>query len=106
MQSWQAALKECERKLEKKDYRLAMKVKSLEDFDNELKTLVTVYSDDESARAIKLIIPTLYHYETFAQKFVDMMANPVETSLMWGLLFLVFKVATHALSISMLTSAS
>jgi len=39
-----------------------------------------------------LIYPTLDHYEKFAQNFVNMMAKPVDMSMMWGLLFLVFKV--------------
>ncbi|KAI1410375.1 hypothetical protein F5Y13DRAFT_192236 [Hypoxylon sp. FL1857] len=92
-QSWHESIKECERTLERHDHERAMQVKSLQNFRDELGKLFIEYPDDSSKKAIILIYPTLDHYETFAQNFVNMMANPVDTSMMWGLLFLVFKLA-------------
>ncbi|KAI0898720.1 hypothetical protein F4806DRAFT_506706 [Annulohypoxylon nitens] len=92
-QSWQDAIKRCEVSLEKHDYKRALQVKSRQDFREELGKLSSEYPDEQSRKAISLIHPHLDHYETFAQNFVDMMENPVDTSMMWGLLFLVFKLA-------------
>ncbi|KAF2753267.1 hypothetical protein EJ05DRAFT_504920 [Pseudovirgaria hyperparasitica] len=93
VQSWQEALKKCERVLEKHDHDRALRVKSLQNFRTELNSLLTEFPDEEPRRAITLIQPTLDHYEIFAQNFVNMMQNPVDTSMMWGLLFIVFKLA-------------
>ncbi|KAF4458057.1 NB-ARC and TPR domain protein [Fusarium austroafricanum] len=90
-EAWLAAIAECERKLDPVDYGRALQVKSVQDFRNELVGLT--YADDKPKKAISLIYPTLDHYEAFAQNFVNMMADPVDTSMMWGLLFLVFEVA-------------
>lgn len=92
-QSWQEALKHCEKTLERHDKQRAMGVKSLPDFQRELDGLLSEYTDEQSRKAIRLILPTLCHYEEFAHNFVNMMARPVETSMMWGLLFLVFEVS-------------
>ncbi|KAF0329893.1 transcriptional xre family [Colletotrichum asianum] len=92
-QSWRDALKECERTLERHDHERALGVKSIQDFRAELGKLTAEYKDEQSINAIRLIHPTLDHYETFAENFVTMMAHPVDTSMMWGLLFLVFKLA-------------
>ncbi|KAI0139030.1 hypothetical protein F4776DRAFT_47404 [Hypoxylon sp. NC0597] len=92
-ESWQESVKECERTLERYDYERALQVKSPQNFREELGKLFIEYPDEPSKKAIILIYPTLDHYETFARNFVDMMANPVDTSMMWGLLFLVFKLA-------------
>ncbi|KAK1830086.1 hypothetical protein QBC39DRAFT_426826 [Podospora conica] len=91
--SWHDTLKECEKRLERHDHDRALGVKSIQDFRAELVHLMAEYQDERSAKAIALIHPTLDHYETFAQNFVSMMANPVDTSMMWGLLYLVFKLA-------------
>ncbi|KAL3463576.1 P-loop containing nucleoside triphosphate hydrolase protein [Aspergillus heterothallicus] len=66
---------------------------SLEDFRRELETLLRDHPNERSTKAILLLYPTLEHYGTFAENFVNMMANPVETSMMWGLLCLIFKGA-------------
>lgn len=92
MESWQDTLKECEKTLEKGDRERALGVKSIQDFRNELEALQNKHPDQQSVRATKLIYPVLDDYETFAQNFVAMMAHPVDTSMMWGLLFLVFEV--------------
>lgn len=98
--SWNEALKTAEERLERNDHERAMQVKSREDFGAELENLLEEYQHDEHKKAIKLIYPTLTHYESFARNFVSMMSKPVDTSMMWGLLFLVFKVntATNVLS--------
>ncbi|KAI0377693.1 hypothetical protein F5Y04DRAFT_263483 [Hypomontagnella monticulosa] len=93
IQSWEDAINECEKKLERHDYERALLVKSLQEFGIELQKLLIEFPNEPSKKAINLIHPTLGHYETFAQNFVNMMANPVDTSMMWGLLFLVFKLA-------------
>ncbi|KAK6213364.1 putative pfs domain-containing protein [Colletotrichum tabaci] len=92
-QSWHDALKECEKTLERHDHERALGVKSIQDFRNELGSLSIEYQDEQSQKAFRLIHPTLDHYETFAKNFVSMMSHPVDTSMMWGLLFLVFKLA-------------
>jgi hypothetical protein len=78
--------------LERPDYERALQVTSLQGFQGALDGLITEHPDEQSKKAIALIHPTLDHYETFAQNFVSMMAHPVDTSMMWGLLFLVFNV--------------
>lgn len=93
LHSWEETLKECDKTLERQDRERALQVKSLEDFRGQLEILLKEYPDDRSRKAIMLIYPTLDHYGTFAENFVNMMANPVETSMMWGLLFLIFKVS-------------
>ncbi|KAF2116367.1 hypothetical protein BDV96DRAFT_51023 [Lophiotrema nucula] len=93
VQSWNEALKECEAKLERGDHERALLVRSLQDFRSELDNLVNEFTDAQSKKAIMLIHPTLDQYETFAKNFVTMMENPVDVSMMWGLLFLVFKLA-------------
>ncbi len=70
-------------------------MKSLVDFRNELNRLLSEYPNEQSRNAIRLIDPTLDQYQTFAQNFVSMMAHPVDTSMMWGLLFLIFKVKSQ-----------
>ncbi|KAK1455472.1 hypothetical protein CMEL01_04232 [Colletotrichum melonis] len=92
-ESWHAALRRCEATLERHDHERALGVKSIQDFRDELEKLTAEYQDRESHDAIRLIHPVLDHYETFAKNFVSMMAHPVDTSMMWGLLFLVFKLA-------------
>ncbi|KAK1636213.1 hypothetical protein BDP81DRAFT_489364 [Colletotrichum phormii] len=99
-QSWLDALKECEVTLERHDHGRALGVKSIQDFRDELEKLTAEYQDDESNNAIRLIHPVLDHYETFAKNFVSMMAHPVDTSMMWGLLFLVFKLALSGSSLA------
>ncbi|KAK7990146.1 hypothetical protein PG989_010461 [Apiospora arundinis] len=91
--AWNEALKTAEDRLERNDHERALQVKSLETFRDELENLLREYPDEQPKKAIKLIYPTLVHYEVFAQNFVTMMSNPVDTSMMWGLLFLVFKLA-------------
>ena len=44
-----------------------------------------------------LLYPILPHYEQFSKYFVDMLSEKVETSMMWGLLFLVIKVRLRQL---------
>ncbi|KAI1097155.1 P-loop containing nucleoside triphosphate hydrolase protein [Jackrogersella minutella] len=92
-QSWQDAIQQCEKTLERHDYIRALQVKSLQDFHNELGRLLVEHPNQPSITAILLIYPSLDHYAAFAQSFVNMMSNPVDTSMMWGLLFLVFKLA-------------
>lgn len=45
-----------------------------------------------------LLIPTLDHYEQFANSFVHLMHNEIEVSMMWGLLHLVLKVSLYSTS--------
>ena len=85
-------MKECEKTLEQHDHQRALQVQTLADFRGELESLMSEYPDPASKWAITLIYPTLDHYETFAQNFVKMMAEAVDVAMMWGLLFLVFKV--------------
>ncbi|KAI1087828.1 hypothetical protein F5B19DRAFT_46663 [Rostrohypoxylon terebratum] len=92
-QSWRDAVKQCEITLEKHDYKRALQVKSRQKFREELGQLSNEHPDGQSRKAISLVHPYLDHYDIFAQNFVNMMANPVDTSMMWGLLFLVFKLA-------------
>ncbi|KAI0426341.1 hypothetical protein F5Y09DRAFT_334237 [Xylaria sp. FL1042] len=81
LKSWREALRECERTLEQDDHQRALQTKSLQDFRAELEALMREYNDDN---------------------FVSMMAHPVDVSMMWGLLFLVFKLAlassTHSIT--------
>ncbi|KAI1654754.1 hypothetical protein F4813DRAFT_194925 [Daldinia decipiens] len=91
IESWNETVKECEKKLERRDWERALEVNSLEDFRHELRRLRSEYPDEPSRIAITLLYPTLDHYETFARIFVDMMYHPIDTSMMWGLLSLVFK---------------
>ncbi|KAI0115622.1 hypothetical protein GGR51DRAFT_503594 [Nemania sp. FL0031] len=93
VESWEEALKECRKRLEGDDRKRALQVKSLQDFRSELESLLKEYPNKPAMKAITLLYPTLEHYETFAQNFVAMMENPVDTSMMWGLLFLVLKLA-------------
>ncbi|KAI0888151.1 uncharacterized protein GGS22DRAFT_185531 [Annulohypoxylon maeteangense] len=92
-QSWQDTITQCERTLERPDLERALRVKSRQDFREELGKLLINYPDEPSKKAILLIHPHLDHYEVFARNFVDMMENPVDTSMMWGLLSLVFNLA-------------
>ena len=87
-------MSECRKKLEPEDFEHARQVKTLEDFRLELDAFGEEYMDAKSHKAIQLIHPALDQYRTFAQNFTEMMEHPVETSMMWGLLFLVFKVGT------------
>jgi len=95
-QSWHDTLQECERTLERHDRQRALQVKSLQDFRDELDHLLAAeypeHPDEQSRKAILLTHPTLDQYHTFAQNFAGVMACPVDTSIMWGLLFLIFKV--------------
>ncbi|CAH0056955.1 unnamed protein product [Clonostachys solani] len=93
LQSWHDALAECEKKLERQDHQRALQIKTLQDFRNELNHLLEQCSEERSRRAVLLLYPTLDDFETFAQNFVRMMLRPVDTSMMWGLLFLVLKLA-------------
>ncbi|KAI0104454.1 hypothetical protein F4814DRAFT_430828 [Daldinia grandis] len=96
IQSWNEAVKQCENKLERRDYERALEVNSPQDFRDELRRLLDEYPDEPSRIAITLLYPTLDHYETFARLFVDMMYHPIDTSMMWGLLSLVFKLALES----------
>lgn len=49
-------------------------------------------TQSEHADLLLLVVPTLEHYEQFADSFVALMLNKVDISMMWGLLFLVIKV--------------
>ncbi|KAI1458139.1 hypothetical protein F4805DRAFT_474585 [Annulohypoxylon moriforme] len=96
IQSWQDTIKQCEKTLERHDHERALQVKSLQDFRDELGKLLIEYPDDPSRKAILLIHPHLDYYEVFARNFIDMMENPVDTSMMWGLLSLVFRLALES----------
>lgn len=79
--------------MERLDYERALQVKSAGDFRKELDQLQKEYSTDAPRHVIGLLYPTLDHYDQFAQSFVRMMAQSVETSMLWGLLSLVIKVS-------------
>lgn len=70
----------------------ALKVGNTEDFNRELDHLQNEYSEEASLHVIGLLHPTLDHYEQFAQAFINMMAQAVEISMLWALLYLVVKV--------------
>ncbi|CAG8978830.1 hypothetical protein HYALB_00013204 [Hymenoscyphus albidus] len=65
-----------------------MEVELIGDFRSALSTLMSEYQDERSAKAILLMYRMLEHYKTFAESFISMMENPVEISMMWGLLSL------------------
>jgi hypothetical protein len=54
--------------------------------------LRTQYSEDTQKRVISLLYPALDNYDQFAVSFVKMMAEAVDVSMLWGLLYLVIKV--------------
>jgi hypothetical protein len=95
IESWKAAVAECDRQLEPQDHERALQVKNIADFRHELERLLQEYPDDDDAphHVIMLLLPALEHYEQFTQSFVRMMARKVETSMLWGLLYLVVKVS-------------
>ena len=92
IESWKATLEECKKKLEPSDHQRALEIKTLEDFRLELDKLQKEYREDAPKHVIMLLYPTLDHYDQFTQSFVKMMAQAVETSMLWGLLYLVVKV--------------
>lgn len=77
-----------------------MRVKSREDFVQEMSRLQQKHDNGTSSEIIGLLIPTLKHYEQFSSTFVRLMHNNVETSMMWGLLCLVIKVSLDHTSLS------
>lgn len=68
MQSWQDALKECEKTLEKGDRERALGVKSIQNFRDELETLQDKYSDEQSVRAINPLTCTTRWLEEIGHK--------------------------------------
>lgn len=54
--------------------------------------MVDDFPNDPSRHVVMLLIPTIKHYEMFANMFVQIMAQSVDVSMLWGLLFLVVKV--------------
>ncbi|KAL8690231.1 MAG: hypothetical protein Q9224_004454, partial [Gallowayella concinna] len=70
VESWKAALDECEKKLEPVDRDRALEVNNMHDFRNELNRLLDEYPDDADAPrhvVILLLFPTLDHFEQFTQ---------------------------------------
>lgn len=90
--SWNAVIEQCKTKLEPGDYKRALEVTDRDTFRSELDKLQAQYTQDAPRHVILLLYPTLPHYEQFSEFFVKMMSEKVETSVMWGLLFLVVKV--------------
>lgn len=97
MESWKAVLAQCDKQLEPKDRDKAVEVNNVNDFRTELNRLLDEEypEDNDSAprHVIMLLLPTLDHYDQFSQSFVKMMSQQVETSMLWGLLYLVLKVS-------------
>ena len=70
-----------------------MEIKSVELFRTRLDNMLQQHPEGSpEADVLLLIIPTLDHYDDFANSFVQLMLNKVDVSMMWGLLFLVIKV--------------
>ncbi|KAL8896345.1 MAG: hypothetical protein Q9207_007750 [Kuettlingeria erythrocarpa] len=94
----EAALAECDKKLEPIDRERAQEVNNIDDFRNELNRLLDEYPDDADAprHVILLLYPTLDHFEQFTQSFVKMMSQKVETCMLWGLLYLVIKLSLES----------
>jgi membrane protease subunit (stomatin/prohibitin family) len=74
------------------DYKYALQVQDINKFRQELAKLRTQYSEDTQKRVISLLYPALDNYDQFAVSFVKMMAEAVDVSMLWGLLYLVIKV--------------
>jgi hypothetical protein len=72
-------------------------VKSASDFRTSLSQLQIEYQDSRSRQVLNSLFPCVDHYETFANLFMSMMANAVDVSLLWGLLFLVVKASGELL---------
>jgi hypothetical protein len=89
---WETALEQCEKKLEGPDYEGAMKMKNANDFRGGLDALRNEFMDETSVQVLLLLYPIVGNYELFATFFVGMMNNAVDTSMMWGLLYLVVRV--------------
>jgi len=74
------------------EYEYALQVQDIDNLRVELDRLRTEYSDDKQKRDISLLYPALADYDQFAVSFVKMMAEAVDVSMLWGLLYLVIKV--------------
>ena len=69
-------------------------MKNIDRFRTELNRLLDEYPNEADAprHVILLLYPTLGHFEQITETFVKMMSQQVETSMLWGLLYLVIKV--------------
>jgi len=78
-QAWLSVINRCKRELDNDQLAEALIVTSLPDFRSRLDSL-----------------QAQHHYEHFAAIFVKMMKKDMNTSMMWGLLYLVVKVINHS----------
>jgi hypothetical protein len=83
---------ECNEKLESHDRAEAGEIKGAGEFRIAVEELVDDFPNDPSRHVVMLLLPTIAHYEMFANTFVAIMAQSVDVSMLWGLLFLVVKV--------------
>ena len=93
IQSWQTVISRCETSLERNDHAEALKVQTIESFTRKLRDLQREHTHNvASMQVIGMLYPTLNHYDVFASSFVKMLEHKVETSMLWGLLYLVIKI--------------
>lgn len=93
IEAWKSTIARCVGRLDNGDFREALQVKSAELFRWHIEQMLGKYHDGSTeADVLRLLIPTLEHYDQFSRSFVELMRKEVEVSWMWGLLFLVIKV--------------
>jgi hypothetical protein len=83
----------CAQKLEGDDEARARRVKTAEEFRAAVVTLRNECTDESSRQDIMRLCPTIDYYDKFANTFLAIMADAVEISMLWGLLFLVVSVS-------------
>ena len=93
IEAWKSTIARCVERLTNNDFREALAIKSAKLFRSHIEQMLDQYDDGSTeAEVLRLLIPTLEHYDQFSYSFVELMRKEVEVSMMWGLLFLVIKV--------------
>ncbi|OTA54149.1 hypothetical protein K449DRAFT_439560 [Hypoxylon sp. EC38] len=92
VEAWRSVMVQCNTRLEQPHLLEAVQIRSVDDFHEALAKLQSEHTGDHEVIAIiHNLRLSLEHYESFAQKFVDLLKNKVEVSMMWGLLSLVVR---------------
>ena len=90
---------DCKYKLENDQLCEALKVTSSMEFKAQLELLSHQHKNKLQTQVLYILYMTVPHYEEFAVMFVKMMKRDIDMSMMWGLLYLVVKVAMFHLLI-------
>ncbi len=97
VEQWQTAVISCLDGLERDDKRQVEELKSIEALNEALGRLHLESQSTASLQGLSTTIPSLPHFNTFSICFKASIDGNVDTSCVWGMMYLVVEASTSAM---------